>query len=381
MPPPPPVRALWVTRFEYSSPQEVRQIIHTASSAGFTDLFFQIRGYGTVFYKSQLEPWAAELSGKTDLDPDWDPLKIACKEAGKTGLRLHAYMNVLPGWKGRLSPSPTNQLWSTHRDWFMVDALGKTMKPPPGWYSFLNPLLPEVQNHLQGIIKELSAYSIAGIHLDYIRYPYDYKLFVSRAYPQASPKELQKHAQFSFDPATKKKILEKYGNTPTKEQLAQFRRSTIRQLIQQLQKPLQIHQESPLILSASILGDPNEAKRFAGQDPAAWLRDQNIDWVVQMNYSPTRFSQRIKLLKKEVGQRAFRRSVIIGINAGNSLQDFSKELQEVETARARGFAIFSYSQLFTPQGTLTKKGRILLTRIQPSFSTSGSFIQEPLDPE
>ena len=57
-----PVRAIWVTRFDYSSSEEVQQIIKSVALAGFTDVFFQIRGNGTVFYSSQLEPWAYELS-------------------------------------------------------------------------------------------------------------------------------------------------------------------------------------------------------------------------------------------------------------------------------------------------------------------------------
>ena len=185
-----------------------------------------------------------------------------------------------------------------------------------------------------------------------------------------------------FHRRSKKKISEKYGNSPSKKQLAQFRRTTITQLIQQLQKAAQKEGDSPLIFSASILGDPNEAKRFAGQDPADWIRHKKIDWVVQMNYSPSRFGKRMKLLKKEVGHRAFRNSVIIGINTENSIQELSKELQQIQEIQARGFALFSYSELFTPQGALTKKGRILLSEIQPFFSTFESLpIQEPLNPE
>ena len=67
-----PVRALWVTRFDYTTPEDVRRIINNVAEAGFTDVFFQIRGNGTTFYKSEIEPWAYELSGeRLPMDENW----------------------------------------------------------------------------------------------------------------------------------------------------------------------------------------------------------------------------------------------------------------------------------------------------------------------
>ena len=75
--PQPPVRALWVTRFDYATPEDVCSIIDNVAGAGFTDVFFQIRGNATVFYKSRLEPWAYELSGD----------RWKCSEAIPAGIR------------------------------------------------------------------------------------------------------------------------------------------------------------------------------------------------------------------------------------------------------------------------------------------------------
>jgi len=59
----PEVRAIWVTRFDFKTPADVEAIVANCARTGFTDIFFQIRGNGTVFYPSQVEPWAFELSG------------------------------------------------------------------------------------------------------------------------------------------------------------------------------------------------------------------------------------------------------------------------------------------------------------------------------
>ncbi len=78
-------RFLWVTRWDYRTAEDIEQICYNAASARFTDLLFQVRGEGTVFFRSPYEPWAWELSGKgpesgVGIDPGWDPLQVAVRE-------------------------------------------------------------------------------------------------------------------------------------------------------------------------------------------------------------------------------------------------------------------------------------------------------------
>jgi len=52
------VRALWITRWDYTSPSHVNSIINNAANHNFNLLLFQVRGNATVFYQSSIEPWA-----------------------------------------------------------------------------------------------------------------------------------------------------------------------------------------------------------------------------------------------------------------------------------------------------------------------------------
>ena len=136
----PEVRAIWVTRFDYKKPADVEAIVANCARAGFTDIFFQIRGNGTVSYPSRVEPLAFELTSEnaatTGRNPGWDPLKIAADSAKKQGIRLHAYMNVLPGWRGTQDPPRSaGQSWTAHPEWFMVDSLGQRMRPTSGYFT------------------------------------------------------------------------------------------------------------------------------------------------------------------------------------------------------------------------------------------------------
>ncbi len=81
------LRALWVMRWDYRTPADVRQIVRKAAQYHFNAILFQVRGNGTVCYRSDIEPWAEEFGGQ---DPGWDPLQTAIAEAHEAGLTLHA---------------------------------------------------------------------------------------------------------------------------------------------------------------------------------------------------------------------------------------------------------------------------------------------------
>ncbi|RKX43610.1 MAG: hypothetical protein DRP64_07965 [Verrucomicrobia bacterium] len=369
-PPQPPVRTLWVTRFDYTTPEDVRSIIDNVAGAGFTDVFFQIRGNASVFYKSRLEPWAFELSGgqveMLGSDPGWDPLQLALDTARPHGLRVHAYMNVLPGWKGLEDPPPAiGQLWTAHPDWFMVDSLGQKMLPTSGWYSFINPVLPEVRAHLRGIVAELCQYEVHGIHLDYIRYPHDYHLVARQRYPDASDEEIMRHADFSYDPASQAALFDRYGWDVSSRQITKFRCDSVTRVVRDVSYVMQTQKPGRCLLTASVMGNPVEGKAHAYQDSGAWARQGLVDWVVQMNYGTTSFDRYLRAMKKATGRRKFRSSVVVGINCKNDTDEILAQLDKVRESSSRGFALFSYSFLFDEDHRETEKGRILLSKIRP----------------
>ena len=54
----PEVRATYVTRWDYKTPEDVKQIIKNCRDYHLNVLIFQVRGNATAFYPSKLEPWA-----------------------------------------------------------------------------------------------------------------------------------------------------------------------------------------------------------------------------------------------------------------------------------------------------------------------------------
>src|SRR5690606_18512806 len=113
-------KAVWVSRFEYETAADIGRIMDRCAAAGFDSVMFQVRGNGTVLYPSRLEIWSEQTDFRS---PGFDPLAHAIHAAHARGLRLHAWVNVLTGWRtaARASvprPSDPRQLLQHRRGWF-----------------------------------------------------------------------------------------------------------------------------------------------------------------------------------------------------------------------------------------------------------------------
>ena len=255
-------RAVWVTRWTYKNAEDVIEIMDAAKKMNFNQIMFQVRGNATVFYKSEIEPWAWELSGTTvtltGKNPGWDPLEVAIEEAHRLGLEIHAYMNVCPGWHKLTAPPPeAHQLWTEHPNWFMVGKDGKRMPPiDPNvkdrvreWYSFVNPAKPEVRDYLTKVFVEVvKNYDLDGIHYDYVRYPGEI-------------------GDFSHDPVTLEGFKKKYGITPDqdKEKWIEYRSQQIVDMIKDIKAETRKIKPN-LIISASVGSTPERAKNINCQE-------------------------------------------------------------------------------------------------------------------
>lgn len=325
-------RFLWVTRWDYRSPEDVERICYHAASARFTDLLFQVRGEGTVFFDSPYEPWAWELSGQgspkgVGQDPGWDPLDVAIREGRRRGLRVHAYVNVLPAWAQKDPPPRSSaQLYVSRPNWLMVDSRGKRMEPN-GFYAFLDPGLPEVREYLALLFARLvQDYAVDGLHLDYIRYP-------------------NESGDYSYHPRVVRDFREWYGKSPSEapEKWVAYRQRQISSTVQQIRTA--VEQVRPgLEISAAVLADPETGSILAGQLPMQWLADGLIDAVAPMVYADQ--MDRFVTLAEPYLDASIRSKVWLGIRAIAENHSLLDEIRLVVSKGVAGVAIFSFQELF-----------------------------------
>jgi uncharacterized lipoprotein YddW (UPF0748 family) len=325
-------RFLWVTRWDYRTKHDIERIFYNAASARFTDVLFQVRGEGTVFFKSPHEPWAWELTSKypeqgVGVNPGWDPLATAIKEARRRGVRIHAYLNVMPVWAQKVDPPKgKGQIYADNKSWLMVHESGRRMTPN-GFYACVDPGLPEVRQHLAKLFGDLvKNYDVDGVHLDYIRYPHE-------------------RGDLSHHPRVVKDFKDWYGVSPSQdpEKWAAYKRKQVTQTVAEIRKAINAAR-SGVELSAAVFADPAIARTKACQEPELWLEKGYVDAVAPMVYVEEmgqfrEFLSRWETAKCEdrvwVGMRALPKNTVLN--------------SQIETTVKKGFggvAVFCYEDLF-----------------------------------
>ncbi len=313
-------RALWVTRWEYRTQEDIERIIANAAALHFNVILLQVRGNGTVAYPSRFEPWSEELDGE---DPGWDPLQYAIEQAHAKNMELHAWINVYPGWRGEEPPDDPSQLYLAHPDWFMVDELGVPQRLTPH-YVWLSPTHPQVDDYLLNICSEIyTNYDVDGLHLDYVRYP---------------------AASYSFDTQSLKVFKFKYGSSPTEKpsEWSQWRRDAISSFVAKLYQSLKLHNPK-LVLSASVVADYWNGFNIFMQDSHGWLANGIIDVIYPMIYTDDDTLFANQLMQHVLNNHG--RHVYPGIHTAVG-EHLLSQIQLSEEIGCPGCAVFSYGLFF-----------------------------------
>lgn len=321
--------AIWVTRWDYGTEADVRDVIKNCAKAGFDTVLFQVRGNGTVFYRSRIEPWAEQFDYR---DPGFDPLWVACDEARMQGVQVHAWVNALPAWRGAEPPEYERHLFHTRPEWFMVDQDKRRQSLKADYYVVLNPCLPAVRDHIASVCEEIARkYGVAGVHLDYIRflepeaghdYPYDYTTL--RLYRDAT------------------------GKAPADDVVAwdNWRSEQVTELVREIRRRLRVANRR-CVLTAAVFSTPEKATSVH-QDWVHWLRTGVVDAAFPMNYDTDdrRFLERIKI----EAEAAHGMPIVVGIGVHKHADPAQtlRQMEMVKEAGMQGCSLFAYSSFFKP---------------------------------
>ncbi len=334
---PQPMRAIWVTRGDYRSQDDVDQIIANCADAGFNTVIFQVRGNGTAWYESKLEPWAVELGGT---HPGFDPLTRAIEQAREHDVQLHAWVNVMPAWRGTKPPENPDQLYNKKPEWFWYDQHGDR-QALSSFYVSLNPCLPEVREYLVAVFEDLVArYPVDGLHMDYIRFPNE---------PPATPRG--SGIDYPRDDRTLALYKQATGKAPEDDEQAwdDWRTEQVTQLVRDIDAMI-ARTRPTAALSASVGSVPTRALHHF-QDGRRWMEEGLLDFQVLMNYTddPAVFVERIEpWLEAETSV-----PLVPGLWFGRHPDKTTEEAaavvaEQINLARAKtgNFCVFAYSSLF-----------------------------------
>ena len=368
-------RALWVTRFEYTTATavdfaKIRTIFQKAASANFNIVYFQARTSGDALYYSEIEPCSPRMCGVLGGPrPAQDPLVVALEEGAKYGIQVHAWLNAYTGFISGsttacnqfIASTPANWLkahpeWSVSTKNFTTGVITPQTSNCVGTaeYMWVSPGVPQVRAQLATVAADIARrygpLGLKGIHLDRIRFPSN-----QVSYDQAS--------QDAF------KAAGPTGAFPTSNAQAtwlDFRRGFVNQGVKEVHDAVMAVDPAMVISAAVFPGYKPRAGWSAQwsftdlfQDPQAWAQAGHLDVEVPMNYPATATStswtvkaycsntdwtcvmdDHIERIEKQSG-----RQVYVGVAAIRGWDEMKAQIDLAHSRAITGMSVYSYSQV------------------------------------
>jgi uncharacterized lipoprotein YddW (UPF0748 family) len=197
---------------------------------------------------------------------------------------------------------------------------------------YLSPSAEGVGAHLEDVVRELvRTYPVAGLHLDFIRYPgpeYDY----SRAALEGFRRDRGERGGLLSGPAREADAWDAY------------RRKTVTNLVRRLSASARADRPG-LRVSAAVA--PDEAQAFAHkfQDWPGWMSTGLLDAICPMAYSPDMRIFRAQI-ERAVLRARDRAAVWAGIGAYRlTVEGTVERIQWAREAGAAGVVVFSHESL------------------------------------
>jgi uncharacterized lipoprotein YddW (UPF0748 family) len=239
---------------------ELAALLDRAASTGINAIVLHVRPAADAVYRSELEPWGAMLTGTQGVDPGWDPLDVAVREAHARGMELHAWIN--PFRLGNTADSA--KLAATH--FFRAQ---RPLARVYGTQLWMDPGEPGVHDHTMRVVRDIvSRYDVDAVHMDDYFYPYQQ---AGIAFP---------------DSAT-------YARYGAGMSLDDWRRDNVNRFVARLYR--EVHETKPWVrvgISPFGIWRPGNPPGITGLDAYAsiyadarkWLADGSVDYLAPQLY-------------------------------------------------------------------------------------------------
>lgn len=248
--------------------------IERMKAAGIKNIYLETFFHGYTIYPSEL----AKSYGFIAQNPKFegvDVLGLWVKNAKARGLKVYPWIETF--YVGAGSPG---SILTKNKDWANIQKLNVSsdvLKPStlePGAF-FMDPANPEVRTFLVELVSEMvKKYDIAGINLDYIRYP--------NSLPENFPSYLDttwgytKIAIDEFNEQTGVNPLSLIPSDTLWSEWVEYRQGNVNLTVMEISEAVK-SLKSNLPVSAVVFPDLEKAKVQKLQDWQAWIDSKYID--------------------------------------------------------------------------------------------------------
>ncbi len=342
------VRAIWLDRgtiVESRSETGLAQIFDRLAQAGINTVFFETMNAGFAIHPSRVAPQ------QNPLTRGWDPLRAAVRLAHERGIELHAWIwtfavgnirhNILP--EINLPQDYIGPVLTAHPDWANMDNRGHLFPrgQPETW---LDPANPQVRSYLLALTRELvQDYGVDGIHLDYIRYPFQNapsrNVFGFGRAARQGFQQLSGVDPLELDPLTDRSLWQLW---------TRYRTQQVNEVVESIARTAR-SLNPQVLLSAAVYALPqNERLQKLQQDWEQWIQAGELDLLIPLTYAGN--TRRLAQLVQPNLEIVSRSSALFlpSLNLLNLPPvEFLDQMQVVRDLPTGGFALFAVRQ-FTP---------------------------------
>jgi uncharacterized lipoprotein YddW (UPF0748 family) len=344
----PEIRAMWLDRetiVSAGSQQGLAKVFERFKAAGINTVFVETVNAGYPIYPSDVAP------EQNPLIRGWDPLQAAVELGKAYDIEVHAWVWLFAAGNrdhNRLVNKPDSYpgpVLSAHPGWAGYDNHGNLIISGQT-KTFLDPANPEVRQYLLDLLGEItSRYDVDGVHLDYIRYPFQDpaadRLF---GYTTASRQQFQQLT--GVDPINLSANSRDQRDRYYWNQWVAFRTEKITSFVAEASQRLR-RQRTDLIISAAVFADDTyQRQQTLQQDWEDWADQDLVDWIVLMSYASN--TQRFEeLVRPWVVESSYRSTLIIpGIRLLNLPPAVAaSQLQLLQDFTTSGYALFAADNL------------------------------------
>ncbi|MDY6803860.1 MAG: family 10 glycosylhydrolase [Cyanobacteriota bacterium] len=277
------IRAVWLDRgtiVRARSPEGLAGVFNRLAAAGINTVFFETVNAGYAIYPSNVAP------KQNPLTLEWDPLEAAVKLAKERNMEIHAWLwtfavgNKAHNVVANQSEDYLGPVIAAHPTWVMTDNRGRKRHPNDG-KTYMDPANPQVRQYLMRLIDEIAnRYKVDGIHLDYIRYPFqDPGVNFTHGYGSYGRLEFQR--LHGVDPMD----ISPTGDRQMWWKWTEFRIEKINTFVADVSRMLRLRYPDA-ILSAAVFPLPQQERLWKiQQEWETWTRRGDVDLLTPMTYA------------------------------------------------------------------------------------------------
>ena len=324
-------RAAWYRSTEKSD-EEVRTLLQKAKAMNINALYIETWYYGYTIGRSSV-PGVLH----NPANGDYDALEGFCRIAKEYGIEIHAWVqNFCIGLTQNLPGEPDCLANTLPKEKRLIDRAGNDYYPlPTGGFVFLDPYDADNRALVLAVYEELlENYDIAGIHLDYIRFPelngendYGYNDDIVNAFK----------AQSGYTGDLRRVSKE----SAVYKEFCAFRREIITSFVGEV-FDLVMRKKPQAWISVAAYPDTENAKNTIFQDVRKWVDNGWIDEVFSMTYSGDNSYVRsnAQSFVSFTGQKCFYSTGLSGFS-GTRKEILAGQFDIAREAGASGTALFA----------------------------------------